>query len=75
MVNAGFHRISSHSENTPILDFEAKSGQQYFINQEINMGWVAPRTKLKMKPTAEGQQAVLSCKRIANLVAPEAALK
>lgn len=66
-VEPGKHTITSKSENTDTLDFDAAAGKLYYVWQEVKMGVIYARTKLHLVGDAEGQKGVLESK----LAAPQ----
>ncbi len=66
-VEPGKHTITSISENTDILEFDALAGKLYFVWQEVKMGVVYARTKLHLVGDTEGKKGVLESK----LAAPQ----
>ena len=63
-VAPGAHEISSITENTSTLKFNASAGKTYFVWQEVKMGMWQPRSQLQQVDEATGRKAVLECKRI-----------
>ncbi|MDR3413354.1 MAG: DUF2846 domain-containing protein [Formivibrio sp.] len=66
-VTPGTHTITSKSENTDSLNFDAAAGQLYYIWQEVKMGVLFARTKLHLVGENEGRKGVLETKLAATL--------
>lgn len=61
-IEPGKHTVTSKSENTDTLEFEAAAGKLYYVWQEVKMGVVYARTKLHLVGDSEGQKGVLESK-------------
>lgn len=64
-VAPGKHTLTSKAENTDTLEFEAMAGKLYYVWQEVKVGLLTARNKLKLVDEAEGKQGVLESKLIA----------
>jgi hypothetical protein len=60
-VEPGYHRLSSKAENVSMVNFIAEAGRNYFIWQEVKMGFLYARNELKIVDEKTGQQGVLEC--------------
>lgn len=58
----GNHNISCSAEVTKNLQLQTKSGQLYFVRQEMKLGLIYARCKLYEVPPSVGKQAVNECK-------------
>ncbi|MFZ5557225.1 MAG: DUF2846 domain-containing protein [Pseudomonadota bacterium] len=62
-VEPGPHEVTSIAENTSTLKLETKSGEAYFVWQEIKMGvWMA-RSQLQQVDEQTGRKGVAECTR------------
>jgi hypothetical protein len=64
VVAPGKHTVTSNTENTDSLEFEAKPGMLYYIWQEVKMGLMSARSKLHLVSEAEGKKGVQETKLI-----------
>jgi hypothetical protein len=60
-IPPGEHRVISKAENTTEVSFTAEPGKNYFVWQEVKMGFAAPRSALHLVEEAEGRAAVTQC--------------
>ncbi len=65
-VTPGKHTVTSKSENTDTLEFEAAAGKLYYVWQEVKMGVLYARTKLHLVGDDEGRKGVLESQLAAN---------
>ncbi|OEJ67138.1 DUF2846 domain-containing protein [Magnetovibrio blakemorei] len=63
-IDPGAHQITSEAENTDVLDINTSAGEEYYVWQEVKMGFLFARTKLHLVPQDRGQRGVLRSKRI-----------
>ncbi len=52
----------SKAENKAEIKIDLKAGKTYYIKQDISMGFLKARNKLKLLSVAEGEKAVAKCK-------------
>lgn len=57
-VPPGKHSIVSRAENDASLEVMAEAGRNYFIWQEVKMGFLLARSKLQLVDEAQGQAGV-----------------
>lgn len=62
IVPAGKHVISSKTETTSEIPFDAMSGQSYYITADVEWGFWVGRPRLVMVPEEQGRLAILSTK-------------
>jgi hypothetical protein len=65
-IAPGKHIVTSKSENTDTLEFDAVGGKLYYIWQEVKMGVLYARTKLHLVGDDEGKKGVLESQLAAN---------
>lgn len=58
----GMHKIRGHAENHSEIELDAKAGENYFIWQEVKMGWGSARNQLQLVDTETGVKGVHDCK-------------
>jgi hypothetical protein len=58
-VVPGKHTVTSKSENTDSLEFDAVAGKLYYVWQEVKMGILFARTQLHLVGDEEGKKGVL----------------
>lgn len=58
-VPPGKHTVTSKSENTDTLEFDAVAGKLYYLWQEVKMGVIFARTKLHLASQADGRKGVM----------------
>lgn len=63
-VAPGRHTIVSKSENDSTLTVDAVAGRNYFVWQEIKMGFMSGRSELQLVDEATGRKAVGECKLV-----------
>jgi hypothetical protein len=68
-VEPGKHVFWSKSENVDALELEVKAGKTYYIQQRIRMGAFRARTKLEVLDEADGEKALMKCKKHGTLTA------
>jgi len=61
-LTPGKHVISSKAENTDTVEVEAKAGTLLYIWQEVKMGILSARTKLRVVDEAQGRKGVQETK-------------
>jgi hypothetical protein len=61
-ISPGKHTITSTAENTDSLEIEAKPGTLSYVWQEVKMGILYARTKLRLVGETEGKKGVLETK-------------
>ncbi len=54
----GRHSITVRAENTDTLEFDAEAGKNYFVQQQVKLGWITPRTELHLVPESDGREGV-----------------
>jgi hypothetical protein len=57
-VAPGRHAVTITAENVDTLEFDAEAGRNYYVWQEVKLGWLTPRTQLHLMPESEGQKGV-----------------
>ena len=60
-TNPGTHTLVSHAEVDHSIQFKTKANKNYFVWQEIKMGIMEARSKLKQVPAQEGKKGVKQC--------------
>ncbi|MBD1602388.1 DUF2846 domain-containing protein [Pseudomonas typographi] len=63
-VVPGPHVIAADGENTEMLKLTTKAGENVFIHQQVQMGFVSGRSGMKVVDAAEGKAGVLECEMI-----------
>lgn len=63
-VVPGKHTLISKAENDSVLDVDAEAGKNYFIWQEVKMGFMYARNKLQVVDEVAGKAGVSECKLI-----------
>ena len=63
-VEPGDHTIVSKTENDSTLTITTEPGKNYFIWQEVKMGWWTARSKLHLVTEQKGEKAVPNCKLV-----------
>ena len=61
-VTPGKHTLVSKAENTDTLQFDAVAGAITYVWQEVKMGVLSARSKLKLVSETEGQKGVRESK-------------
>jgi hypothetical protein len=61
-LTPGMHKIRGHAENNSELELNAQAGQNYFIWQEVKMGFLSARNNLQLVDEATGKKGVNECK-------------
>ena len=61
-VEPGSHTVVSKTENDSVVTLNAVAGRNYFLWQEVKMGFVTPRSDLKEVDEATGRAGVGECK-------------
>lgn len=61
-ANPGKHTIISKTENDSTLEVNAEPGKNYFVWQEVKMGFMSARSKLQLVDEATGKAGVAECK-------------
>jgi hypothetical protein len=61
-VAPGKHTLTSKAENTDTLEVEVLPGTVTFVWQEVKMGVLYARSKLRLVDEAQGKQGVQECK-------------
>jgi hypothetical protein len=64
IVSPGEHTIRSQAEDVSILRINTVVGKQYFVRQELSLGWAMARSTLQEVSDEEGKAAILHCKLI-----------
>lgn len=62
ILDSGKHVFLSRSENKAWLDLVLEPGKIYYIEQQVKMGWIYARTKLKLLDEEEGKKILAKCK-------------
>jgi len=62
-VAPGRHEIASHTENTAKITIDAREGRNYYVWQEVKMGFFQPGSVLREMNEDEGRKGVLESKR------------
>ena len=60
----GSHILTSKAENVDTLSLVTQENKNYFIWQEVKMGIISARSKLKLVSEEEGQKGVEECKLV-----------
>ena len=63
-ISPGNHVITSKAENNASLSIDAIAGKNYFVWQEVKLGFVSARSDLKLVDEAAGQAGVQECQLI-----------
>ncbi|MFC0348857.1 DUF2846 domain-containing protein [Undibacterium danionis] len=63
-VAPGKHSLLSKAENDSSLEIDTEAGKNYYIWQEIKMGFLSARSKLQLVDAAQGQAGVRESKLI-----------
>ncbi len=63
-TNPGRHVITSKAETIHTLKLTTKANKNYFVWQEVKMGVISARSKLKLVSKVEGKKGVRECKMI-----------
>ncbi|WP_394778887.1 DUF2846 domain-containing protein [Undibacterium sp.] len=63
-VKPGRHELVSKAENESRLVLNVKAGQNYYIWQEVKVGFLSARSSLQLMDEAEGKQGVAQSKLI-----------
>jgi hypothetical protein len=63
-VPPGSHTVVSKTENESTVKVDAVAGRNYFLWQEVKMGFAAPRSQLQLVDEATGKAGVGECKLI-----------
>lgn len=58
----GVTKFISKAENKSEMNIDLKAGRTYFIKQDIQMGFLKARNKLKLLTVEEGKKVVKRCK-------------
>lgn len=64
-VEPGTHRLVSQGENDSTLDVKVEADNNYFVHQEIQLGFGSARSQLALVDTTTGRVGVNASKRIA----------
>ncbi|MGD8999631.1 MAG: DUF2846 domain-containing protein [Granulosicoccaceae bacterium] len=62
-VEPGEHTVSSYAENVSTLTIKTEAGKNYYIWQEVKMGFWMARSLLQQVDEETGRAGVLECKR------------
>ena len=57
----GKHTVRGHAENNSEVVLDAEAGKNYYLWQEVKMGFGSARNALQLVDEATGQAAVRSC--------------
>jgi hypothetical protein len=63
-VDPGKHEIQSIAENTSTVSLDVEPAKNYFVWQEVKMGFWMARSALQVVDEATGRKGVEECKRI-----------
>ena len=63
-VDPGSHALVSKTENDATLTVDAVPGKNYFVWQEVKMGFFSARSQLHLVDDAAGQAGVNECKLV-----------
>ena len=63
-TNPGNHVLTSQAENVVTLNLATQANKNYFVWQEVKMGVMSARSKLKLVTEQEGKKGVSECKLI-----------
>ncbi|WP_229751102.1 DUF2846 domain-containing protein [Undibacterium terreum] len=63
-LKPGSHTLTSKSSDDSRLVFSVKAGQNYYIQQEVKLGWLGGRSKLQLVDEVTGKAAVEKSKLI-----------
>jgi hypothetical protein len=63
-VDPGSHVVTSKAENESTLTVDAVAGQNYFLWQEVKMGFGSARSSLQLVDEAKGKAGVAECKLV-----------
>lgn len=64
-VDPGKHAVIGKAENDFTLEVAAQAGKNYFIWQEVKIGFISARNKLHLVDEEQGKEGVLECGLIA----------
>lgn len=64
-VEPGKHTVTSKAENTDTLEVDAKPGALVYVWQEVKMGIMMARSKLRLVSEEVGKKGVLESKLVA----------
>lgn len=63
-VDPGSHVVTSKAENESTITVDAAAGQNYFLWQEVKMGFGSARSALQLVDEAKGKAGVGACKLV-----------
>lgn len=63
-VDPGSHVVTSKAENESTVTVDAVAGQNYFLWQEVKMGFGSARSALQLVDEAKGKAGVAECKLV-----------
>ena len=63
-VPAGRHTLVSKTENDSTLDLNVAAGSNYFVWQEVKMGFMSARSQLQLVDEATGKAGVAECRLV-----------
>lgn len=60
-VTPGVRRIVSRAENVDTLEIELVAGKTYYVWQEVRLGLLSARARLKLMTDEEGKRGLTEC--------------
>lgn len=60
-MEPGKHTITGIAENDSVLEITAEAGKNYYVWQEMKMGFITLRNKLQLLEEEAGKESVLGC--------------
>ena len=57
-VPPGKHMVTVKAENADTLELDANAGGNYYVLQEVKLGWFSPRVALRLVSDDEGRKGV-----------------
>ncbi len=70
-VTPGDYHVESKAENVSFIDVSLEAGKNYFIWQEVKMGFLYARSKLQLVDEEKGKKGVLESRMINTIVTKE----
>lgn len=61
-VPPGVRKITSRAENVDNLEIEVVAGKTYYVWQEVRLGLLSARAKLKLMTDEEGKKGLAGCR-------------
>lgn len=63
-VEPGNHVITSKTENDATLSLDTQAGKNYYVWQEVKLGFVSARSALHLVDEKTGEAGVIECKLV-----------